>query len=174
VTRTGVFIEIKTMSITLPSRNDPLVWDQRLNDLIALVDRLNNKAARILNQEGEYCYGEIAETILGNSILVVVCGDLGYFIDALLIGRLSTLREKLYTDKVLFLDMTGIENLIEYSAQNGMRLSEAFMRLINIQNREVSDTNIKDAFSIYDRKLTPWYKSFSGEMKRQEMLPNRQ
>jgi len=59
----------------------------------------------------------------------------------------------------------GVENLIEFSSQNGMTLSQAFKRLIDIQNSVIKDTNTKDAFSNYDRKLTPWYQTFKSSMK---------
>jgi hypothetical protein len=163
---TGVFIEVKSASIPLPSRNDPLQWDNKLSELVELVDKLHRKAVRVFSKEGHYRQYEhqIDHCQIENSILVVVCGDLGYFFDAILINKFRSTYPEFPTNNILFLDIVGVENLIEYSSQNSMTLCQAFKRLIDIQNSVIKDTNIKDAFSQYDRKSTPWYQTFRSSM----------
>lgn len=164
--KTGVFIEVKSASIPLPSRNDPLQWDSKLLELVELVDRLHRKAVRVFSKEGHYIQYEhqIDHCQIENSILVVVCGDLGYFFDAILIDKFRSTYPEFPTNNILFLDIVGVENLIEYSSQNSMTLCQAFKRLIDIQNSVIKDTNTKDAFSQYDRKSTPWYQTFRSSM----------
>lgn len=165
-TNTGVFIEVKSASIPLPSRNDPLLWDSKLSELVELVDKLHRKVVRVFSKEGHYRQFEhqIDQCQIEYSILVVVCGDLGYFFDAILIDKFKSTYPEFPTNNILFLDIVGVENLIEYSSQNGMTLSQAFKRLLEIQNGAIKDTNTKDAFSKYDRKLTPWYHTFTSSM----------
>jgi hypothetical protein len=167
-TNTGVFIEVKSASLPLPSRNDPMLWDGKLSELVVLVDKLQRKSERVYHKEGDYGQykQQIDQCVIENSILVVVCGNLGYFFDAILIDKYKLTHPGSSTNNILFLDIIGIENLIEYSSQNGMTLSQAFKRLIDIQNSTIKDTNIKDAFSQYDRKLTPWYQTFKSSMNR--------
>jgi len=164
---TGVFIEVKSSSLPLPSRNDPMLWDGKLSELVALVDKLQRKAERVFHKEGDYGQYEqqIDQCLIENSILVVVCGNLGYFFDAILIDKYKSTHPGSSTNNILFLDIIGIENLIEYSSQNGMTLCQAFKRLIDIQSSVIKDTNIKDAFSQYNRKTTPWYSAFKNNMK---------
>ncbi len=163
---TGVFIEVKSASIPLPSRNDPLQWDSKLSELVELVDKLHRKAVRVFSKEGHYRQYEhqIDHCQIENSILVVVCGDLGYFFDAILIDKFRSTYPEFPTNNTLFLDIVGVENLIEYSSQNSMTLCQAFKRFIDIQNSVIKDTNIKDAFSQFDRKSTPWYRTFKSSM----------
>lgn len=165
-TNTSVFIEVKSASIPLPSRNDPLLWDSKLSELVELVEKLYRKAVRVFSKEGHYRQFEhqIDQCQIENSILVVVCGDLGYFFDAILLEKFKSTYPEFPTNNILFLDIVGVENLIEFSSQNGMTLSQAFKRLIDIQNSVIKDTNTKDAFSQYDRKLTPWYQTFKSSM----------
>ncbi|HOH97564.1 MAG TPA: hypothetical protein PL188_04550 [Candidatus Cloacimonadota bacterium] len=140
-----VFIEVKTASIPLPSRNDPLQWDSKLSELVELVDKLHRKAIRVFSKEGHYRQYEhqIDHCQIENSILIVVCGDLGYFFDAILIDKIRSTYPEFPTNNILFLDIVGVENLIEYSSQNSMTLCQAFKRLIDIQNSVIKDTNIK-------------------------------
>ncbi len=163
---TGVFIEVKSASLPLPSRNDPMLWDGKLSELVALVDKLQRKAERVFHKEGDYGQYEqqIDQCLIENSILVIVCGNLGYFFDAILIDKYKSTHPGSSMNNILFLDIIGIENLIEYSNQNGMKLSQAFKRLIDIQSGNIKDTNIKDAFSQYNRKMTPWYLAFKNNM----------
>ena len=166
-TNTGVFIEVKSASLPLPSRNNPMLWDGKLSELVELVDKLQRKAERVFKKEGDYGQYEkqLDQCLMENSIFVVVCGDLGYFFDRILVEKYKSNHPDSPTINILFLDIIGIENLIEYSSQNGMTLSQAFKRLIDIQNSAIKETNTKDAFSQYNRKTTPWYLAFKTNMK---------
>ncbi len=165
VSQTGIFIEVKSASIPLPSRNDPMLWENKLNELLELVEKLDKKVKRIYKGEGDYKQyrTDIEKCDTENSILVVVCGDLGFFFDAMLIDRVKKSVIINRSDRVLFLDIHGIEDLIEYSYQTKTSLVEAFSILIDIQNKSPHERNVKNAFSQYDRKLTPWYLKFTEE-----------
>lgn len=157
--KTGIFIEIKTLSIPLAARNDPLQFDSRLMELVKLVPKLFRKAKRVFCKEGDYAkHSDIIDQChRENLILVIICGNLGYFFEPRLLHMFKTTYPDFPTDNVLFLDMVSAENLIEYSSQNRMTLCQAFHKNIDIQNGAIKSTNTRDVFSQYDRKLTPWY-----------------
>ncbi|MGI6197837.1 MAG: hypothetical protein ACOYIS_01750 [Candidatus Cloacimonadaceae bacterium] len=168
--KTGIFIEIKTVSIPLAARSDPSQWNRRLTELVELVEKLYKKAQRIFSGEGDYThYRDIIDLCqIENSILVIICGNLGYFFEPKLLDMFNFKNTDFPTNNILFLDIIGAENLIEYSYQNDMTLFQAFNRLLDIQSGAIKGTNIKDAFSQYDRELAPWYQTCMESMSNSE------
>lgn len=157
--KTIIFIEVKTISISLDIRNDPqLLWDNRFNDFINTIYKLQKKVKRVFKKEGEYKKYEkdIDKCDIKNSILTLICGDLGYFVDYFFEAKLNSFSD-INSDKFLLLDTVGIENLIEYSFQNGKNIVECFEKLLQVKIGKDTSTNIKDCFNDYDRKSSLLY-----------------
>lgn len=168
---TMILIEVKARHLRQVSRQNPtqeLDRDGLITLLAETMVKLNRKRIRIRNGEGGYLQyvNEINKCQEDDTHQIVVCGDYGFFIDALVYIHYTKISGDMECQNKYFLDLRGSEDLFEHTAQKGMPLSQALSTLSAIMKGKRPDTNVKDVFSDYDNTQASWYSAGDGILQK--------